>query len=331
MKAVSGAGPNILFQGSGMAARTHARTLRRDFPRVGRIYASRSAGRAEALAKSEGGTVHRGGWEGALQDPGIDAVLITTPPALHLEQTLAALEAGKHVIVEKPAYLSLDEFDAVQAAAERAGRQVLVAENYHYKPLARGLRRIIESGDLGQIRIVEINAVKQQPANGWRSDPGLAGGGSLFEGGIHWVSLLANLGLEVETAHGFFPAAPPRHERSTVFVAEFAQGAVGILTYSWEIPSTLKGLRLSRIWGTNRSLLFESNGLGGLRTGGALRPFFPGLADIQGYRAMMADFVHSIVTGKPPEYTLSAARRDVELVLSAYAGADRDPLNGRHA
>ena len=84
------------------------------------------------------------------------------------ELTLKALAAGKHVLVEKPAFLEVSEFDLVEAAAKRAGKQVLVAENYFYKPLRRTFSRIIGEGLLGQIRLIEINAVKQQKFDGPR-------------------------------------------------------------------------------------------------------------------------------------------------------------------
>jgi predicted dehydrogenase len=304
-----------------MAARIHSRTLGKKFPAVKRLCVSRSPDRARDFVDREGGYVHPGGWQGALADEDVDAVFITTPPSTHADLALQALEAGKYVMVEKPAFLDAESFDRVQEASDRYGRPVMVAENYYYKPLLRRLRQLIADGGLGQIRLMEFNAVKRQHVEGWRVDPALSGGGALFEGGIHWVSLMANLGLNLETAEGFFPDAPPGHEHSAVFVARYAEGAVGVLNYSWEIPSTLKGLRLSRIWGTGGSILFESNGLFAVRTGGLPRPFFPGFRDIQGYRAMMADFLRCIRTGSPPEFTLAQARRDVELVLSAYAGA----------
>lgn len=316
-------GLRVAFIGTGMAAEIHSKVLRRHFPGVHRSYISRSTERADRLAARYGGTTIVGGWQTALADPSLDAVFVTTPPDTHLELTLEALAAGKSVVVEKPAYLDSGDFDVVERAARDRGGQVLVAENYFYKPLLRRLRRIIASGELGRVRLVELNAVKAQDASGWRSDPALAGGGALFEGGIHWVSFLANLGLSVDRVEGHFPDAPAGHERSVVLVAEFAEGAVGVLNYSWEIPSKLRGLRLSRIWGTNGSVLFESNGLFAVRSGPRLPGIHTGLRDITGRRAMMVDFVRSLSTGDPPQFTLDAAKRDVELVRAAYAGAGK--------
>jgi len=320
---------SILFVGTGEAAGLHSRTLRRHFPGVGRAYVSRSADRAHASARLYGGRACTDGWNAALADGSLTTVFLTTPPDTHAGLTLEALDAGKHVIVEKPAFLDMDEFRQVEEAADRVGRQVLVAENYFYKPVLRRLRSVLASGLLGQVRLVEINAVKRQRADGWRGDPARSGGGALFEGGVHWVSFMASLGLDIESVRGFFPGSPPGHERSAVFVAEYAQGATGVLTYSWEIPSTLRGLRLSRVWGTGGSVLFESNGLFLLRTGGRPRLFLPGIADIQGYRAMMADFLRALSSGEPPLFTLRDARRDVALVQAAYASATRPSHTAR--
>ena len=65
------------------------------------------------------------------------------PPRFHLDLTLQALRAGKHVLVEKPAFLRMADYRAVRAARDRAGRVVLVGENDHYKPLAVTLRRLL--------------------------------------------------------------------------------------------------------------------------------------------------------------------------------------------
>jgi len=92
-------------------------------------------------------------------------------------RALTALRAGKHVIVEKPAFLSTAQFDVVRAAAADADRRVLVAENYYYKPVVRLLRGIIANGSLGRILFLDVVALKTQTPSGWRDDPAFAGGG----------------------------------------------------------------------------------------------------------------------------------------------------------
>jgi predicted dehydrogenase len=169
-----------------------------------------------------------------------------------------------------------------------------------------------------------VNALKTQRAEGWRSNPDLAGGGALFEGGIHWVDFLANLGPRVERVEGFFPG-PSGHgcvDRSVLAVFRYSTGAVGTLSYSWEAASALRGLRMSHVYGREGSIAFESNGLflavWGRRT---RRIAFPGLGDISGRRAMWSDFVPALQENREPQYSLRHARRDLELVEAVYASA----------
>ena len=187
--------------GCGQAAVLAARALR-GLHGVSCAYASREPERAARFARKLGGRAF-GSYEEAMSSPDVDAVLVATPPATHFELALRALECGKSVVLEKPPTLRSGELDALGTLARLAGRRVMVAENYFYKPLARALRELIGDGAVGELLFVHVNALKTQRAEGWRSDPGLAGGGALFEGGIHWVDLLANLGPRVERVEGF--------------------------------------------------------------------------------------------------------------------------------
>ena len=310
----------VAFLGCGRAAAMHSRTLSSLDRSVLRYYASRDPGRAREHAGRWAGEDAFVGYEAALRDDRVHVALVLTPPASHLEWTLAALQAGKHVIVEKPAFLRSSDFDRVRDAARGAERAVMVAENYHYKPIARALRRLFRSGTLGRILFLHVNAVKRQRAEGWRTDPSLAGGGALFEGGIHWISLLAHLGPEVRSVRAAVPDGTGP-EASVALVLEYEGGALGTLSYSWEVPSLPGGLRLSRVYGTEGSATFESNGLFLATVGRRWRLGFPGLRDLLGYRAMFADFLGALREGREPDFRLEHARRDVELVEEAYRSA----------
>jgi UDP-N-acetylglucosamine 3-dehydrogenase len=309
---------NLALLGCGAVARRHARTLARFRAEVRCFYASRDPARAAEFSARHGGAGSFGSYAAALADDGIDAVLVATPPDSHLDLALAALARGRDVIVEKPALLRSQEFAVLLAAEASSGRRVLVAENYCYKPLARVLRDIIASGVLGKIRFLHLDAVKYQAAAGWRADPAAAGGGALFEGGVHWIDLLANLGLRIEMVHGFRPGEWQGCERSMLVVVEYEEGAVGTLAHSWEVPSPLRGLRVSRLYGTRGSVAFESNGLFVRVSGARPRLLFPGLRDIGGYRAMFRDFLTTLRTGSEPLMSLARAQRDLELIEAAY-------------
>ncbi|MEO6056672.1 MAG: Gfo/Idh/MocA family oxidoreductase [Gemmatimonadales bacterium] len=316
---------NLALLGCGTIARRHGRTLARFGAEVRCFYASRDPARAAEYSAGLGGAGSFGSYATALADERIDAVLITTPPDSHLDLTLCALAHDKDVIVEKPALLRSQDFTVVRAAEAASDRRVLVAENYCYKPLARVLRGIVASGALGEIRFVHLDAVKYQAPAGWRADPGAAAGGALFEGGVHWIDLLANLGLRIEAVHGFRPGDWQGRERSMLVVAEYEEGAVGTLAHSWEVPSPLRGLRISRISGTRGSAAFESNGLFVRVSGARPRLLFPGFRDIAGYRAMFRDFLTALRTGSEPLMSLHRAQRGLELIEAAYRSVPSAP------
>jgi predicted dehydrogenase len=199
---------------------------------------------------------------------------------------------------------------------------VLVAENYFYKPLAVALRRMVARADLGDLRVIYLNAVKRQPTGNWRDDEALSGRGALFEGGIHWISLLASLGLAVTRVRAARAGSRSGLDRSVIVTIEYAEGAVATLAYSWELPGVPNGVRWSACYGTAGALHFETNGLVALQTGRRRRVLVPGLVDLLGYRAMLADFFEAIRHNRPPAYTLAAAERDLRLVEDAYASMD---------
>lgn len=311
--------PGLVFLGCGFATRLHSRTLRR--ADVRRFYASRSSERAAEYDRKYGGAGHFGSYDAAIEAPEVDIVFVATPPASHLDLALQALDAGKHVIVEKPPVPSVAELDRLAEAAERAGKRVLVAENYFYKPLLRYLREAIADGAIGTPRIISINALKEQQTSDWRDRPGQALGGAMFEGGIHWVSFMANLGLTVRDVHGHYPNTDGGPDRTMVSVFDYEEGAVGTLAYSWEIGSPTRGLRLSAIHGTEGAITFESNGLiVGVR-GRRKRLAMPHPRDLLGYGAMFDDFLGAIASGRAAAYDLDRARRDLELVERIYQTA----------
>jgi UDP-N-acetylglucosamine 3-dehydrogenase len=309
----------LAFLGTGLATKIHSKTIRSLAPDVDRWYASRDRVRADATNATFHGKGAYGSYDEAIGDPAVDVVLVALPPSMHLEWTIKALEAGKHVILEKPPLLRSSDFDQVTATAALGKKQVLVAENYFYKPLATRLRRAIANRDLGDLRLIQINAVKRQKTENWRDDPSLSGQGALFEGGIHWIALLAGLGLTVERVRSARAGSRSGLDRSVVVTLEYAEGPVATLAYSWELGGWPNGVRWSACYGTEGAMHFETNGLLITQTGRKKGLFVPGQGDLLGYRAMLADFFEAIRHNRPPAYTLDAARRDLRLVEEAYA------------
>src|SRR6478609_3068823 len=117
--------------------------------------AARDPSRADAFASKHGIPNVRASYEALVADPDIDAIYNPLPNGLHAEWTIAALEAGKHVLCEKPFTANTKEAQAVAAVATRSGRVVMEAFHYRYHPLAERMREIVESDELGAIRRVE--------------------------------------------------------------------------------------------------------------------------------------------------------------------------------
>ena len=313
----SGGAPlGVLFLGCGKASEIHSRVLRRA-DGVELFYASRSLERAEAQRRRFGGRRAYASYDAGLADPAVTVALVATPTATHHDLALRALRAGKHVIVEKPAFMSTAEADAVGAAAAAAGRSAFVAENYVYKPIASHLRRLVAGGDLGDVRFLSLNATKRQRADDWRGDPALSGGGALFEAGVHWISFASHLGLRVAEVDAYETGAERGTDRSSLVVLRYAGGAVGTLAHSWELPAPLGGLRLSKLQGTRGAVTFESNGLAAVTTGRRRSLTVPALRHPLGYHAMLADFLRALRTGEPPLFTFDMARQDIALLEQA--------------
>jgi predicted dehydrogenase len=316
----------LAFLGCGFITAVHSRHLRALGDEAVPAYASRDRARADEYCRRFGGAQAYADYDAAMNDPGVDAVVVAVPPRFHLDLTLRALERGKHVLVEKPAFLRREDYASAIAARDRAKRVVLVGENDHYKPLAVALRRLIAGGAIGDMLLAQFVSVARRlkTSGDWRNDETMAGGDAFFEEGIHWLHLAGSLGPRITRITGFRPGpsreGPDRRAKTMMVAFEYDNGAAGALYYSREVPSLLRGLRVSKIFGRSGVITFESNGLFVLAYGtGAPRFIVPGLRDIRGYRAMYRDFLHAIRTGAPPQMSLERAVEDQRLMDRVYA------------
>lgn len=328
----------VAFLGCGFITAVHSGHLRALRPSVVASYASRDLAKAEAFRARFGGAKSYEGYEAAIADPQVDAVVVAVPPIFHLDLTVRALEAGKHVLVEKPAFPTMREFETVLAARDRARRVVLVGENDHYKPLAVRLRRLLAEGAIGEMVFAHFTTIARRlkTDDDWRNDELMAGGDAFFEEGIHWLHLAGSLGPTITSISGFRPSVsrrgPDRRAKSMLVAFRYDNDAVGALYYSREVPSFFRGLRLSKIFGRQGIITFESNGVFIVTRGrGVPRVVFPGFRDIRGYRAMYRDFARAIASGVAPEMSLERAIEDQRLMEAVYAGlepaqATQDPV-----
>jgi predicted dehydrogenase len=118
-----------------------------------------------------------------------EAVIVSTPHALHAQHVRAALDAGRHVLVDKPFVLASDDARALDAAARARGLVNAVAFNRRFDPGSRRARELVQGGALGPIRHVETVQLGY-PAAGWVTDPALGGGGPFVGRGAHMADLV---------------------------------------------------------------------------------------------------------------------------------------------
>ncbi len=307
--------------GCGAFARTFAREIQCELTELDLYFASREANKSAAFAAEFRGAGSFGSYESAVADGRVDAVYVCTPHHLHLEHARLAAGAGKHILLEKPLARTEAEAQAIVAVAANTGVTLMVAENYRFMPPVIAAKDMVERGDLGKLRLIQLQEdFPFQPVE-WRNDPALNGGGVFIDGGIHKASLLAYLaGNPSQVYAAAVPSAQPglAAEDGVVAMLRYANGMVGVINHSWSA-----GPHAPRPWvalsGSAASAVFELGGdwIDIIDAAGRHRRKLDN--DPAGLAAMLREFRQSVQEGRPPAMTGGEGVRDVALVQAAYA------------
>ncbi len=202
--------------------------------------AARDPERAARFAARHGIDGVRPDYEALVADPDVDAVYNPLPNGLHARWTLAALEAGKHVLCEKPFTANAAEAERVAAAAEGTGLVVMEAFHYRYHPLAKRMHEIVDSGELGAVRHVETwNCFPLPLFSDIRYRYDLAGGALMDAGcyAVHLARLLGGQEPEVVSASAKLRTADV--DRAMTAELRFPGGHTGRVTCSMWSSSLL--------------------------------------------------------------------------------------------
>ncbi len=171
--------------------------------------------RAEALARTAPGVAVSDNWQAAIRRADVDIVVVATTNDMLAQITRAAIEAGKHVLVEKPAGRSVAEIDAVLDMARRRHRLVRVGFNHRYHPALRKARELVDAGALGDLMFVRGrygHGGRMGYEKEWRANPAISGGGELIDQGVHLIDLsrwfLGDFSTVTGFAHTYFWQMP---------------------------------------------------------------------------------------------------------------------------
>jgi xylose dehydrogenase (NAD/NADP) len=199
--------------------------------------ASRSAGKAAAFAEQWGVERTFDSYEALLADPDIDAVYVPLPNHLHAAWTIRACEAGKHVLCEKPLAMTPAEVDAVREVATRTGRHVAEAFMYRHHPQTLLVKRLVDEGAVGELRLVRSSFSFQLERPGdVRFDLSM-GGGSLRDVGCYPVSYARLLaGAEPVEAIGRAVVGPTGIDLSFAGLLRFPGGLNALVDCSFAQP-----------------------------------------------------------------------------------------------
>jgi UDP-N-acetyl-2-amino-2-deoxyglucuronate dehydrogenase len=332
--------------GCGMIARFHARALG-EIPGAELVaLVSRRAANAHALADSLGLSCPvYDDIRSLLKRPEVHVVVVTTPSGAHMEPALAAAQAGKHVVVEKPLEVTAERCDRIIDACARSGVKLCTIFPSRFHDANRALKQSIDAGRFGRLTLAETTCKWWRPQSyydegGWKGTRALDGGGALMNQAIHNVDLLLWMMGPVTRVTGF--TATLAHERievedTAVACLGFANGALGVIQAA---TSTFPGLpKTIEVHGDCGTVVIEQEDVLQWRfepetpadqetrqrfaqkigaSGGASNP---AAISHTGHARQLADFVRAIETNTKPLVDGAEGRKAVEVIQAIYRSA----------
>jgi 1,5-anhydro-D-fructose reductase (1,5-anhydro-D-mannitol-forming) len=281
---------------------------------------SRDQARADAFARKFGAQHACTSYAAMLRNPDVTVVAIETPSALHAEQAIAAAQAGKHVFCDKPMATNVADAQRVVQACEKAGVKLGVNFHNRFMPCFIETKRIIDSGEIGAVLLVELEASPganpESTRSSWRVDPAMAGLGTTMSIGVHVYDILRYmLASEITTVTAFFDTPRGVMEQTNLSTFRFANGAMAQVNVNQKTPNphndfviygtkgriTGKGLTRSRSSG---EMLVQIGG------GETRRTEFPA---INAHAMSVAAFSQALLDGGDPSPSGIDGLRSVQL------------------
>ncbi|ADG68024.1 oxidoreductase domain protein [Planctopirus limnophila DSM 3776] len=327
--------------GCGMIAHFHAKAIKSIRGASLKACYNSTPSKAISFAEEHGG-VACSTIEELLSRPDVDVVCVCTPSGAHLEPAVAAANAKKHVVVEKPLEISLKRCDAIIEACTRNHVQLCAIFPSRFSPANLALKQAIDEGRFGRLTLGDTyvkwwRSQEYYDSGAWRGTWALDGGGAYMNQAIHNVDLLYWLMGDVDTVSGITSTlAHDRIEVEDVGVAtlKFKNGALGVIeatTSAW--PGLLKRTEIHGTTGSaiieqdqitlwnfakpkaKDAALLEKYGKNSAISGGASDPK---AISFQNHAEQLKDFLAAIKTGRTPKVTGAEGRKSVEMILAIY-------------
>jgi predicted dehydrogenase len=333
----------VAIIGAGFIAEIHAESYRR-FVAGADVVAvcSRDASRAQAFARKHGIPRWFDDIGKVLTGLDCDVVDICVPNHLHAEIAIAAAGAGKHVIIEKPLCLTLEEADAMIAACKAHDRKLMYAEELCFAPKYERVRAVAAAGALGSIYYMRQCEKHSGPHSDWFYDSNESGGGALMDMGCHglaWFRWMLGgrpkvLSVYAAMQSGIIHKGRTRCEENSVCIVEFEGGTIGVVENSWAKLGGMEdrvevvgsgGAMYADLFMGNSALTYSEKGYDyAMEKAGSTRGWtFTTFEEAfnQGYPQELTHFISCVADDTPPATTGEDGRAVLELMYAAYHSA----------
>jgi len=267
------------------------------------------AGLAAEFAERHGARRWHADWRDVLKDAEVDAVYLATPVRLHAEQAIAAAEAGKHVLCEKPMALDVASGERMLAAARAHGVRLGIAYYRHHYPVIARLRELLASGEIGGPVLVQVQAFEPfdpgpDHPRAWLMRRSESGGGPMADFGCHRIEVLLDLLGPVVGVQGFPDNVRFRErevEDTCVAHLRFRSGAVAVLGVTHAAHEPRDTLELFGTRGSAHASVLNQGGLRVVTATGAREERHPPHPNL--HLPLVEDFVAAVREGREPLVT----------------------------
>jgi predicted dehydrogenase len=287
--------------------------------------ASRNQAKAEAYAAERDIPRAYGSYQGLLDDPAVDVVYVSVPNSLHAEWTVKAIQAGKHVLCEKPLALSVAECDRIIATADEADVVVMEAIMVLHHPLHHKARQLILNGAVGEVMLAHgsFSFFLDRPAD-VRWEPAL-GGGSLWDVGTYPVSFIRWIVGEPDQAFGWQTLSEGGVDKTFVGLLRYSSGVLGAFDCGFQEPFR----STAEVAGTEGTLVVEHPYPIAPESRLLLRNRHQSTAEevpvpkIDAYRCEVDALTAAVLDGATLAVPLSSSRANVATLVALYDSARR--------